>query len=393
MSLTRVPQAATPRESAPSAVPQPLTSFHTVRGLPTAGCQVQIAPSEEAASGFFCCGSTGRSIVSGGAARPQFSGALDCYMATTPQKNHASRPTRERSAGCAHPDIETPLVDQLTRINSELINGQRQLAKKHAKLQKVSAGKSQVLRMVAHDLRNPLSGILNATEYLLGDAEGVLEETDLKLLQGIESTSRFMLRLIDDMVEIATIESGRLLLDRKPTDVLSLIERILLLNRAVAERKKISIDVIAPSELPRISLDSVKMYRVIDNLVMNAVKFSSPGDKVMVRVETGEGLINISVVDQGPGIPAHELKTVLKPFQKGQLATLSKTAGTGLGLAIAKRIVEAHGGQLQLKSHVGKGSTLTVSLPTSAHAGRGVPHRARRPAQTGRTVTSSASIP
>jgi signal transduction histidine kinase len=226
---------------------------------------------------------------------------------------------------------------------------------------------------------------------VLGDAEGLLEENDLKLLQGIESTSRFMLRLIDDMVEISAIESGRLLLHRKPTELLSLVERILSLNRAVAERKQISIDLIAPSQLPPISLDSIKMYRVIDNLLTNAIKFSSPGDKIMVRVQRCDGLINISVVDQGPGIPAHELKTVFKPFQKGQFANISKTAGTGLGLAIAKHIVEAHGGQLLLESQVRKGSTLTVSLPLSGHAGRSVPQRARRPEQTGRTVTSSVS--
>ena len=384
MTMTRVPQAA-----APSTVPQPLTFLHASRVRSTRGRPVQIAASEEAMSGFFCCGSAGHSIVSAGAARLQLTGALDCHVTTPPQKKHASRPTGEHN----RPNTEAPLVDQLTRINSELVNGQRQLAKEHAKLQKVSAGKSQILRMVAHDLRNPLSGILNATEYLIGDGEGVLEENDLKLLQGIESTSRFMLRLIDDMVEMSTIESGSLLLNRKPTDLVSLIERILSLNRAVAERKKISIDVIAPSELSPISLDSIKMYRVIDNLVMNAVKFSSSGDRVMVRVEAGDGLINISVVDQGPGIPAHELKRVFKPFHKGQLANSSKTAGAGLGLAIAKRIVEAHGGQLLLKSQVGQGSTLTVSLPISAHAGRGVMQRARRPAQTGRTVASSGSIP
>ena len=391
MSPTRVAQAATLRKSAPSAVAQPLTSFHPIRVLRTAGCQVQIAPSEGAASGFFCCDSTDRGIVSGGAARLQLTGALGRDMANPQKKNHASRPTRAHPEGCAHADLETPLVDQLTRINSELVDRQRQLAKKHAKLQKVSAGKSQILRMVAHDLRNPLSGILNATKYVLGDVEGLLEENDLKLLQGIESTSRFMLRLIDDMVEISAIESGRLLLHRKPTELLSLVERILSLNRAVAERKQISIDLIAPGQLPPISLDSNKMYRVIDNLLTNAIKFSSPGDKIMVRVQTCDGLINISVVDQGPGIPAHELKTVFKPFQKGQFANRSKTAGTGLGLAIAKRIVEAHGGQLLLESQVRKGSTLTVSLPLSGHAGRSVPQRARRPEQSGRTVTSSAS--
>jgi signal transduction histidine kinase len=383
MGLTRVPQEAKQRKSPPSAMPKALTFFHTIRDLRKAGCQVQIAPSHRAVSGFFCCGSTGRSIVVGGAARLQSTSAMRGDT-TNPEKNpHASQPPREQPAGSAQPDIETPLVNQLTRINSELVNGQRQLAKKHAALQKVSAEKSQILGMVAHDLRNPLSGILNATEYVLVDAAGLLGENDLKLLQGIESTSRFMLRLIDDMVEISAIESGRLVLDRKPTDILSLIERILSLNRPVAERKQIRIEVIAPSELPPISIDSTKMYRVIDNLLTNAVKFSSPGDKVKVRVHTGDGLINISVLDHGPGIPAHELKTVFKLFQKGRLANISKTAGTGLGLAIAKRIVEAHGGELLLESKVGKGSNLTVSLPISVRACQGDLLRARRPAQTG----------
>jgi signal transduction histidine kinase len=262
------------------------------------------------------------------------------------------------------------------------------MVKEHAELQKVSAEKSQILGMVAHDLRNPLSGILNATEYVLEDAASLLGENDLKLLQAIESTSRFMLRLIDDIVEISTIESGKLQLDRKPTDIHSLIEQILSLNRPMAERKQISIDLIAPRELPPISVDSTKMYRVIDNLLTNAIKFSSPGDRIIVRVNAGSRVLNISVQDQGPGIPAHELKTVFNVFQKGGAANMSKEAGAGLGLAIAKRIVEAHGGKLLLDSEIGKGSTLTVSLPT--RAGRDAFRRSRRLAfAAGRAITSS----
>ena len=306
---------------------------------------------------------------------------------TNPERTpHASQPTRVPPPGRVQPDAATPLVDQLTRLNSELVNGQRQLVKKHAELQKVSAEKSQILGMVAHDLRNPLSGILNATEYVLEDAASLLGDNDLKLLQAIESTSRFMLRLIDDIVEISTIESGKLHLNRKPTDILSLIEQILSLSRPMAERKHISIDLIAPSGLPPVSVDSTKMYRVIDNLLTNAIKFSSPGDNVKVRVQAGGESINISVQDQGPGIPAHELKTVFKVFQKGHSAKVSKEAGAGLGLAIAKRIVEAHGGKLLLESETGKGSTLTVALPTPP--GRDVLRRSRRAAfATGRAIT------
>ena len=196
-----------------------------------------------------------------------------------------------------------------------------------------------------------------------------------------------MLRLIDDIVEISAIESGKLHLDRKPTDILSLIEQILSLTRPMAERKQIGIDVIARGGLPPVSVDSTKMYRVIDNLLTNAIKFSSPGDRVKVLVQAGGELINISVQDHGPGIPAHEVKNVFKVFQKGRLANISTGAGAGLGLGIAKRIVEAHGGKLLLETEIGKGSTLTITLPT--HAGRDALRRERRPAQTERAITSS----
>jgi signal transduction histidine kinase len=292
----------------------------------------------------------------------------------------------ERPSAPAQQDVKAPIVDDLTRINSELVNAQRQLAKKHAALQKVSTEKSEILGMVAHDLRNPLNGILNASEYVLEDASGRLGESNLTLLKAIEAASRFMLHVIEDMLEISAIESGRLHLNRKPADVLSLMEQVLSLNRPMAERKQISIDVIARSGLSPVNIDSTKMYRVMDNLLTNAIKFSNPGGRIIVYMHADGEAINISIQDQGPGIPARELKNVFKLFQKGRLASASKEAGAGLGLAIAKRIVEAHGGKLLLESEVGKGSTLTVVLP--AHAAREV---LRRPAQANQRVMTSST--
>lgn len=377
------PQAFATAEEA-HRPPNALEFLDIIQDPRMACCEMRIAPSRGDVSEFSCCGSAGRSIRVGGAAKLQSTRPLRSYMPNSGKTPQDSQLTKV-APGRVQPGAETPLVDQLTRINSELLNGQRQLAKKHAELQKVSAEKSQILGMVAHDLRNPLSGILNATEYVLDDAASSLGENDVKLLQAIESTSRFLLRLIDDIVQISTIESGKLHLDRKPTDILSLIEQVLSLNRPMAERKQINIDLIAHSGLPAISVDSTKMYRVIDNLLTNAIKFSSPGDIVKVRLHTLGESINISVQDQGPGIPAHELKTVFKVFRQGRSANVAKVAGAGLGLAIAKRIVEAHGGKLLLESKIGKGSTLTVALPT--HAGRDVLRRAAF--AVGRATTSS----
>jgi signal transduction histidine kinase len=387
MKVTRILRHTPKRQSSRSTMQPGARIDVAPEPQPSVGYEIQMTPSLRDVAGFFCCGSPGRSIKVQRAVRLQLAGALRGNM-TNPAKNlQVSKPAQQAPSGRVQPDTATPLVDQLTRINSELVNGQRQLEKKTAELQKASTEKSRILGMVAHDLRNPLSGILNATEYVLEDAAGLLAENDLKLLQAIESTSRFMLRLIDDIVEISRIESGKLHLDRKPTDILSLIEQILSLNRPMAQRKQVSIDVIACGGLPTISVDSTMMYRVIDNLLTNAIKFSSPGDKVEVHVQGNSGSIKISVQDQGPGIPAHELKTVFKVFHKGRLAEVSKEAGAGLGLAIAKRIVEAHGGKLLLESEIGKGSTLTVTLPTDA--GRDALRRAHRPAQTGRAITSS----
>lgn len=282
-------------------------------------------------------------------------------------------------------------LNQLTRLNRELIDAQRQLAKKHAWLQKVSTEKSQILGMVAHDLRNPINGILNATEYLLQDATGLLGESNLTLLRAIQSSCRFMLRLINNLLEISAIESGKLRLDRKPTDILSLIQQNLSLNRPLAERKQIRIEVIADRALPLISVDPVKLNQVIDNLVTNAMKFSDPGSRIRIVSHRAGELATISVEDQGPGIPARELRAVFKLFRKGRPTDTSRTAGTGLGLAIAKRIVKAHGGQLLLESQVGKGSIFTVKLPLSTHSNAGASHRRGHPSRTAKPVVALAA--
>jgi signal transduction histidine kinase len=224
--------------------------------------QPDIASSQGHDPGFFSACMNDHSICTGEAAKRQSTAELLGNMAI-PDKT----PLPPDSV------IERPLIGQLTRMNTELVNAQRQLVKKNARLEKVSTQRFQILGMLAHDLRNPLTGILNASDLVLKEASGLLAESDLTLLQAIQSSSRFMLRLIDDMLEISTIESGKLRLDRKLTDILSLIQQNLSLNRRLAEHKQISIDVIASRALPRISIDPHKIYQVMDNLVTNAIKF------------------------------------------------------------------------------------------------------------------------
>jgi signal transduction histidine kinase len=191
------------------------------------------------------------------------------------------------------------------------------------------------------------------------------------------------------MLEISAIESGKLRLHRKPTDIHSLIEQNLSLNRPLAERRQIGISVIANGALPLISIDSHKIYQVIDNLVTNAIKFSSPGKKIEIRIHAEREFAMIDVQDQGPGIPANERRAVFKLFQTARGRDTSSGAGTGLGLAIAKSIVEAHGGRLMLDSRMGKGSTFTVTLPVAAHDQAIMTHRGSRASRSVRKVASA----
>ena len=187
--------------------PKALKLLHIIQDSGESGRAMQNAPL--AGTGFFCCSSTGPGINVAGAVRSQATDDPRDDMTHPEKHTQVSRITRGLRPECVQPDRETPVVNQLTRIYNELLNAKRQLEKKHAQLQKVSTEKSQVLGMVAHDLRNPLCGILNATEYVLQDAACLLGENDLTLLQAIESTSRLLLRVIDNMVEVSAIESGK----------------------------------------------------------------------------------------------------------------------------------------------------------------------------------------
>ena len=148
----------------------------------------------------------------------------------------------------------------------------------------------QLLEVAAHDLRNPISGILAAGQYLLDDAGYLLDEQHLALLQSIEASSRSMLRLIDDVIELSQIESGKLRLDIQSTDILPLMNRALLQNQAAAERKKVQLDVEANGGalLPPIDVDPVRIFHAIDSLVKpdNQAR-ASPGAKLKLALGPG----------------------------------------------------------------------------------------------------------
>ncbi|HEV2844430.1 MAG TPA: HAMP domain-containing sensor histidine kinase [Thermoanaerobaculia bacterium] len=253
--------------------------------------------------------------------------------------------------------------DELSQLNNELATTQRELAKSNHDLARLNDQKNQFLGMAAHDLRNPLDVILTYSDFLLEDAAPALRAEQVKFIEAIRSSSEFMLRLVENLLDLAKIESGKLELDLERTDLVALVERNIALNRVLASRKDIGIRLHQSGEPLEMVADPVKLEQVFNNLIGNAVKFSPPGSTVDVRVTVGADAVTLSVEDRGPGVPPDELDKLFRPFERTRVRSTAGEKGTGLGLAIVKRIVEGHRGEIRVESEGGRGSTFHVSLP------------------------------
>jgi PAS domain S-box-containing protein len=260
---------------------------------------------------------------------------------------------------CACTDI-TPMkraAAERERLIERLGNIQRELTKRNRELEALNKEKSQWLGMAAHDIRNPLSAIIANCELLIEDSTTIVGEARVAL-NSIYSSSQFMLQLLDDVLDISAIETGKRLLGDELMDICSLVEEAIAFSRPIADRK---------------STDRRKMTQVFLNLIENAIKFSQNCATVQVTVVDKSTNVLVSVRDNGPGIAAHELESIFMPFQRGQ--THSAQRGTGLGLAICKRIVEQHGGRIWAENAIERGAVFHVSLPRQVkHSARRSPH-------------------
>lgn len=271
----------------------------------------------------------------------------------------------QTEAARAQAERDSTLYDEISRLNNELVAMQRELAKKNVELEQLNALKNQFLGMAAHDLRNPLSVIMSYSEFLMEDAGATLNDEQREFLNIIRRSSEFMLHLVNDLLDITQIEAGQLRLDLQPTDLVALVRHNIALNRVLAAKKHIAIE-LSDEPLPPLLLDAAKMEQVLNNLIGNAIKFSPPHTTITVRVTRApntDSSILLAVQDQGPGIPPHELDKLFKPFQRTSVKSPTGEKGTGLGLTIVKKMVEGHHGKIWVESHVGKGTTFFVALP------------------------------
>jgi signal transduction histidine kinase len=255
------------------------------------------------------------------------------------------------------------LYDDLSRLNNELTNLEREMVKKNVELEKLNEQKNRVLGMAAHDLRSPLGIIHSYSEFLEDEAGDVLNAEQREFVAVIKATSEFMLQMVTDILDVTAIEAGRLRLALKPTDLAALVTHNVTLNRVLASRKGIAVVLDEVPPLPTIALDGGKIDQVLNNLIGNAVKFSHRDSTVRVHLSLTPAFVTVAIEDRGQGIPAAERSHLFTPFGTASVRGTGGEQSTGLGLAIARNIVEGHGGRIWLESEVGHGSTFFFTLP------------------------------
>jgi len=233
-------------------------------------------------------------------------------------------------------------------------------------LSRANADKNKFLGMAAHDLRNPLASIRGLAEFLNDGTVGALTPDQRELVNLIHQASQSMVTLVNDLLDVATIESGELKLQPAPASLADLIEKSVTLNALESARKHTRIVCTERPAAPPITVDAEKIRQVIDNLLSNAVKYSPPASTIRVSLALkDDGTQVISVRDQGPGIPENERDRLFKDFGRLSAVPTGGEKSTGLGLAICRKIVEAHHGAIVAENHPAGGCEFRVLLTST----------------------------
>jgi PAS domain S-box-containing protein len=263
-------------------------------------------------------------------------------------------------------------------------------------LERATRLKDEFLASMSHELRTPLNAILGLSEALQEQVYGAVTDKQKKSLGTIEQSGRHLLELINDILDLSKIESGKMELQIEPVPVQRLAESSLVFLRQLAQSKKIRIASVIGREITTIHVDERRMRQVLINLLSNAIKFTPEGGQVTLEIGSDPvgNQIHFAVIDNGIGIDPANFDKLFKPFIQLDSALSRRYTGTGLGLALVRSIIEMHGGSVSVESHPGKGSKFAASIPWRLAGGEGDPQALARRSDSGMLLASSSpSLP
>jgi signal transduction histidine kinase len=275
------------------------------------------------------------------------------------------------------------VMNRLAERGRALVRGEQgaraEAERDRAELEAVSEQKSRFLARMSHELRTPLNAIIGFSDVLARRSFGPLNAKQAEYVDDVVDSGRHLLALVDDLLDLAKVETGtvELELDARDVELSRLLSSSLALFEEQAGRSRVALHLDVDRAMGTIAADARKLKQVVFNLLANALRFTPAGGRVTLKAQRyGNTRVRISVADTGPGIAAEDQEAIFEEFRQGAGAS---QAGTGLGLPLARRLVEAHGGRLWVESEPGAGSSFTAELPVRS-----------RPGPVGRGATPSA---
>jgi len=257
--------------------------------------------------------------------------------------------------------------EDLKRANRLLDEKLGEMAETNIALYEANRVKSEFLANVSHELRTPLTSIIGFAELLREGPQAEGPSRTLRYAENILISGRILLEIINDLLDLAKIEAGRVELRIESVQAAEVCSTLLDHIRPLADRKQLELELHADGVLPAMFTDRGKLRQILFNLVSNAIKFTPEGGRIHVRAaRLGEDRVAISVADTGPGIAPEDQELVFEKFRQIDQSATREHHGTGLGLAIAKELTYLLGGEIGVDSELGRGATFWVRLPVTA---------------------------
>lgn len=275
---------------------------------------------------------------------------------------------------------EKRLRNELKALNASLedkvVERTRELEKINIELSRANQIKARFISNMSHELRTPLNSILGFSEILIEKTFGDLNEKQLRYVSNISSSGKHLLQLVNNILDLAKIESGKLELLCETFDLKEAIDEVVMIMSFLASRKSVTVNVNMDPDLKTFYADKIKLKQILYNLVSNAIKFTPEGGGVGIQVRgtvnsdhllpwalEGQQFVKVTVWDKGIGIKTEDADRIFEEFEQADPSMSRNFQGTGLGLSLTKRLIELHGGRISVSSTYGEGSEFVFYLP------------------------------
>lgn len=272
----------------------------------------------------------------------------------------------ERTDGLILDSATVPLPDGATLITlydvTDSTRVERALRERTETLEEADALKSQFIANVSYELRTPLNTITGFSEFLIDQFFGELNARQLEYVEGIFESSGYLLALINDILDLATIEAGRMRIEHESFDITAMAQSAMRLVEERAREKSLTMRMEVPPDIGSMEADERRIRQVIFNLLNNAIRLSDRGGTVTLGASRDDEAIAIWVSDTGQGLAPEDVGRAFDPFRRGDEGH-NNQPGSNLGLALVERFVALHGGRVALVSVLGQGSRVTCTIP------------------------------